>query len=166
MEVQWRSWRLRWRLLGSIEDGIGRRRLFRGMDRVWMRNGECRSTRVVSNCLMFMLISLESRSGLLQQGENVIFNANVETSPLRRRASRLLAIAVAPRRKSRELVLTDRRLICIKSKPGRYMIRYEFPLKAPLKEKEARYHLTGVEAKGDKEFVVLTVSLSFYIYAI
>ncbi|KAK7692547.1 hypothetical protein QCA50_004177 [Cerrena zonata] len=102
----------------------------------------------------------EEWSGVLQQGENVIFNANVETSPLRRRASRILAIAVAPRRKSRELVLTDRRLICIKSKPGRHVVRYEFPLKAPLKEKEMRYHLTGVEAKGDKEFVVLTPSKS------
>ncbi|CAL1706788.1 unnamed protein product [Somion occarium] len=103
----------------------------------------------------------EEWSNLLQSGETVIFNANVETSPLRRRASRLLAMAVAPRRKSRELVLTDRRLFCLKHKPGRpYSVRYEFPLRLPLKEKESRYHVTGVEPKGDREFVVLTQSKS------
>ena len=93
----------------------------------------------------------------------MIFNTNVETSPLRRRASRILAIAVPPRRKTRELVLTDRRLLCIKPKFGRHTVRYEFSLKPPQKEK---YHLTGVEPKGDKEFVVLTVSFLLFIYSI
>ena len=93
----------------------------------------------------------------------MIFNTNVETSPLRRRASRILAIAVPPRRKTRELVLTDRRLLCIKPKFGRHTVRYEFSLKPPQKEK---YHLTGVEPKGDKEFVVLTVGFLLFIYSI
>ncbi len=99
------------------------------------------------------------RAGILNPEENVIFNSDVETSALRRRASRLLAMAVAPRRKIRELVLTDQRLICLKRKPGRpYCIRNELLLRQPEKEKDSRYQVTGAEMKGDREFVVMTVS--------
>lgn len=105
-------------------------------------------------------MSSNIRSGILSPEENVIFNSDVETSALRRRASRLLAMAVAPRRKIRELVLTDRRLVCLKSKPGRpYIVRNDFVLRQPEKEKDSKHLLiTGVEMKGDREFVVMTVS--------
>lgn len=108
----------------------------------------------------------EQWHGLLHPGESVLFNATVETSALRRRASRLFAIAVTPRRKPRELVLTDHRLICLKPKPGRsHVVRNEWSLQAPPpgreKDKEFRYVIVGVEAKGDKEFVVMTLSKSY-----
>lgn len=68
-------------------------------------------------------------------------------------------MAVTPRRKIRELVLSDQRLICLKRKPGRpYCIRNELLLRTPVKEKDSRYQITGVEPKGDREFVVMTVS--------
>ena len=99
------------------------------------------------------------RSNIVGSEENVIFNSAVETSALRRRASRLLAMAVTPRRKIRELILTDGRLVCLKRKPGRpYCIRNDFVLRQPEKEKDSRFHITGVEMKGDREFVVMTVS--------
>ena len=98
------------------------------------------------------------RSTLLMPGETVIFNTTVEKSALRRRASRLLAIAGAPRRKPRELVLTDKRLICVKHKPGRtYQLNTEFFLKTPEGQKDSKMVVMSVEPKGDKEFVVLTV---------
>ena len=83
-------------------------------------------------------ILISSRSGFLQQGESVIFNTNVKTSPLHRRASRVVAIAVPPIRKTRELVLTDRRLVSIKPKFRRHTFRYELSLKPP----QENYHLT------------------------
>ncbi len=91
-------------------------------------------------------------------GETVIFNTTVEKSALRRRASRLLAIAGAPRRKPRELVLTDKRLVCVKHKPGRtFQLSNELLLRAPEGRKDTKMVITSVEPKGEKEFVVLTV---------
>ncbi|KAI0093000.1 kinase-like domain-containing protein [Irpex rosettiformis] len=104
----------------------------------------------------------EEWSSLLMPGETVIFNTTVEKSALRRRASRLLAIAGAPRRKPRELVLTDKRLICVKHKPGRtYQLSLEFFLKAHEGQKDSKAVITSVEAKGEKEFVVLTGSKAY-----
>ena len=95
-------------------------------------------------------------------GESVIFNAIVEKSALRRRASRLLAIAGAPRRKSRELVLTDKRLVCLKHKPGRpFQLSNELSLKPSERDKESKNAIIGVEPKGEREFVVMTVSQSY-----
>ena len=95
----------------------------------------------------------------------MLYNGNVETSPLHRRASRILAIAVTPKRKTRELLLTNRRLLCLKRKPNRpYVIRYEWLLTRPTsekekeKEKDIRHQIVNVELKTDREFVVMTVS--------
>ncbi|THH30304.1 hypothetical protein EUX98_g3889 [Antrodiella citrinella] len=89
----------------------------------------------------------------------------VETSLLRRRASRILAIAVTPKRKTRELLLTNTRLLCLKRKPNRpYSIRSEWTLSKPTsekekeKEKEARYQVINVDTKTDREFVVMTAT--------
>ena len=95
---------------------------------------------------------------LLLKGESVVFNTTVEKSALKRRASRLLAIAgAAPWRKQRELVLTDRRLLCMKHKPGRaFQLSNEFVLKAP-EGKDTKNTVVSVEPKGEREIVVLTV---------
>ena len=103
---------------------------------------------------------------MLLVGESVLFNAMVDKSALRRRASRLLAIAGAPKRKTRELVLTDRRLVCMKHKPGRpYQLSNELSLKPSERDKDSRHTVIGVEPKGEREFVVMTVSAKSKIRA-
>lgn len=107
-----------------------------------------------------MKISLPGphRSSLLATGETVLFNGLVDKSALRRRASRLLAIAGAPRRKTRELVLTDRRLVCRKHKPGRpHQVSNELTLRPAEREKDSKTTVVAVEPKGEREFVVMTV---------
>lgn len=95
-------------------------------------------------------------------GELVVFNAIVEKSALRRRASRLLAIAGAPRRKTRELVLTDRRLVCLKHKSGRpYQLSNELSLRPSERDKDNKTNVIGIEPKGEREFVVMTGAKSY-----
>ena len=98
------------------------------------------------------------RSSLLLPGESVVFNTTVEKSALRRRASRLLAIAGgAPRRKTRELVLTDRRLLCVKHKPKQpFQLSNEFLLRST-DSRDVKNTVVGVEPKGEREIVVMTV---------
>ncbi|PSR71767.1 hypothetical protein PHLCEN_2v12371 [Hermanssonia centrifuga] len=99
----------------------------------------------------------EEWSSLLLSGESVLFNTIVEKSALRRRASRLLAMAGAPRRKTRELVLTDQRLMCVKHKPGRpFELSSEWTLRPGEKDKDLKHTIVGVEPKGEREIVVLT----------
>ncbi|TCD69268.1 pkb-activating kinase-like protein [Steccherinum ochraceum] len=111
----------------------------------------------------------EEWTGVLGPGESVLYSDTVETSLLRRRASRILAIAVTPKRKSRELLLTDRRLICLKRKPNRpYVVRSEWVLSKPVNErdKEARHQIVNVEAKTDREFVVMTATKTHSFHTI
>lgn len=115
-----------------------------------------------------------TRSHLLHPGEKVLFNSIVESRKPRRRASRLLPMATPPKPKTRLLVLTTNRLICLKLRPkGGVSIKSELGLRAGDKpgkekekerEKEMRCILSSVEPKGETEFVVFTVSLlvSFY----
>lgn len=100
-------------------------------------------------------------SQILIPGENILFNSAVEASTLRRRASRLLAIAVTPRKmKTRQLVLTSHRLVCLKQgKTERSIaVKSELFFKPSDKEKERMTQtiIVGVEPKGEREFVVLT----------
>ncbi|CCL99842.1 uncharacterized protein FIBRA_01866 [Fibroporia radiculosa] len=99
---------------------------------------------------------------LLIPGESVVFNTHVEASGPKRRASRLLAMAVAPKKiKTRELVLTTHRLMCLKCKPGRpIQIKTEIFTKFSEKDKDGRHRITGVEPKGEREFVVMTAAKS------
>lgn len=111
------------------------------------------------------------------------FHAPVEETALKRRTSRLLLpLPVSQRKpKVRELALTSHRLVSLKPlKNGRGVgIKAEFVVRefqgqlAPgssgrekrSKGDEAR-RVTGVERKGTKEFVVLTVSPLFsFIFA-
>lgn len=98
------------------------------------------------------------------EGETVLYRSNVEVRSLRRRASRLLPIPVAPTKpKIRELVLTNRRLFCLKRSekaPQDLTIKTEILLRTEKpKDKESRNMISTVELKGEREFVVLTVSL-------
>jgi len=110
----------------------------------------------------------------LPPGEVILFNSSVEARYLRRRASRLLPLPVPPSKpKTRELVLTSRRLICLKQRQkglGDISVKSELALRASEKlkekdkEKESRGIVASVERKGEREFVVLTSSKT-YSYA-
>lgn len=122
---------------------------------------------------------LAHRSSVLGVGETILFHAPVEETALKRRTSRLLLpLPVAQRKpKARELTLTSHRLVCLKPlKNGRGVgLKAEFSLREAqgqgqlagsssgrekrLKGDEARGMVTGVERRGAKEFVVLTVRL-------
>lgn len=97
----------------------------------------------------------------------MLFNATVEKSALRRRASRLLAIAGAPRRKPRELILTDKRLICVKHKPGRnFQLSNELWLKSVDRDTDPKTTIVSAEQKGEREFVVMTVRTAFRVMSV
>ena len=123
-------------------------------------------------------------------GETILFHAQVEETALKRRTSRLLLpLPVSQRKpKVRELALTSHRLVTLKPlKSGRGVgIKAEFVLREKQQQQqqqrgqsvggggssgrvsekrskgdEARGRVTGVERKGAREFVVLTVRFSF-----
>jgi hypothetical protein len=49
--------------------------------------------------------------------------------------------------------------VCLKHKPGRpFQISNELSLKPSERDKDSKYTVIGVEPKGEREFVVLTVS--------
>jgi 3-phosphoinositide dependent protein kinase-1 len=117
-------------------------------------------------------IGLGSASILrLPDTEVVLFKSTVEARSLRRRASRLIPLPVPPSKpKTRELILTSRRLICLKQRqkgPPGISIKSELALRASEKlkekdkEKESRGIVASVERKGEREFVVLTVRSNF-----
>lgn len=111
----------------------------------------------------------------------MLFHATVEETALKRRTSRLLLpLPVSQRKpKVRELALTSHRLLCLKPlKNGRGVgIKARFTLsdategqlagsgsgreKRAAKGDEVRGTVTGIERKGAKEFVVLTVRFFF-----
>lgn len=107
----------------------------------------------------------------LPDTEVILFKSTVEARSLRRRASRLIPLPVPPSKpKTRELILTSRRLICLKHRqkgPTSISIKSELALRASEKlkekdkEKESRGIVASVERKGEREFVVLTVRSNF-----
>ncbi|KAH7926505.1 kinase-like protein [Leucogyrophana mollusca] len=106
-------------------------------------------------------------SSVLMPGESVVFNTRVEARSPKRRGSRLrLPLSVSPMRpKTRQLLLTTHRLLCLKQRGGVGGVSIKSELALQLtekgkdkdKEKEARSVVESAEPKGDKEFVVLTV---------
>ncbi|KAH9983613.1 kinase-like domain-containing protein [Russula compacta] len=127
-------------------------------------------------------------SSVLGVGETILFHAQVEETALKRRTSRLLLpLPVSQRKpKVRELALTSHRLVSLKPlKSGRGVgIKAEFVLREAEQRRgqsmggssgrgsekrskgdEARGRVTGVERKGDKEFVVLTTAKSGFFVA-
>jgi len=102
------------------------------------------------------------------------FQSSVSATSLRRRPSRLLSITTKKKTKTRTLILTNHRLICVKiEKGGRVLaVRGEWLIPKvilgekpkPEKEKEKKKSkdtinqtVISVDPKGDNEFVVLTV---------
>ncbi|KAH7909106.1 kinase-like protein [Hygrophoropsis aurantiaca] len=107
-------------------------------------------------------------SSVLLPGEKVLFNTRVEARSPKRRGSRLrLPLSVSPMRpKTRQLLLTTHRLLCLKQRGGTggISIKSELALqrsdKGKEKEKDSRSVVESAEAKGEKEFVVLTSTRS------
>lgn len=105
----------------------------------------------------------------LAEGEQILFNSIADALPMRRRASRLLPLPVPPiKPKTRRLILTNRRVICLKQRHGsqnEVTIKSELTLrpfeKIKDKEKESRGILVSVERKGDREFALLTTTKTF-----
>ena len=122
-----------------------------------------------------------SRSSILVPGEEIQFQSLVSTSSLRRRPSKLLSITTKKKTKTRALVLTSNRLICVKvEKGGRVLaIRGEWVIPSATTGKEkpscekprpgggrgaarkgkdpVNQTVISVDPKGDNELVVLTV---------
>ena len=118
-----------------------------------------------------------SRSSILLPGEDIQFQSLVSATSLKRRPSKLLSIATKKKTKTRMLILTSNRLICVKiEKGGKVLaIRGEWvipkvttgkggsnsekpkPDKEKERKKEKNQTIISVNPKGEKEFVVLTV---------
>ncbi|KZT08424.1 kinase-like protein [Laetiporus sulphureus 93-53] len=145
----------------SSSDGSAVEKLGAAMETSGIDRGRSRDqTPLVGNGML----ADSDLTSLLLPNETILFNSSVEETGPKRRASRLFAMAVTPRKiKSRELVLTNHRLLCLKHKPGRaYKIRTELHMR-PLEketEKDGRQKLSSVEPKGDREFVVVTICQS------
>jgi 3-phosphoinositide dependent protein kinase-1 len=93
----------------------------------------------------------------------VLLRSTVEARTPRRRASKLLPILVPPAKvKTRTLVLTTRRLVCLKMRHKGVRgvsIKAEFALRAGEKGKDGRsVVVVSVEPLGEREFVIMTVS--------
>jgi 3-phosphoinositide dependent protein kinase-1 len=92
---------------------------------------------------------------------------------MKRRASKLIPLVSHSRAKTRHLVLTSKRLLCVKQrqKPQELSVKFELSLKASEKlkekdkEKESRGIIDSVQRKGEREFVVLTVSTHVVIHS-
>ncbi|KAI5123864.1 hypothetical protein M0805_005681 [Coniferiporia weirii] len=109
---------------------------------------------------------------LLAPGEELVFQAPVELkSRTRRLTATLLPIpATQNRPKIRQLVLTTQRLVCVKVKHGRKIVmKSEVLLRSSGlgkeskedkkdKDRDTRPVITGVVAKGQKAFVVMTTA--------
>lgn len=102
-----------------------------------------------------------------------MFNSAVEALTLRRRASRLIPLPVPSKPKPRQLILTNRRLICLKQRTknqdaitikSELLLRPSEKLKEKDRERESRGVLVSVERKTEREFAVLTVNLPCHHY--
>lgn len=116
---------------------------------------------------------------LLLPGEVILFSTRVEARSPKRRGSKLrLPISVSPiRPKTRQLLLTTHRLLCVKQRvEGGVGLKSELSLRKGIgvssgaeklkekdrekeKEKEAKSIVESAERKSEREFVVLTVRL-------
>jgi len=146
---------------GSSSDGSPIEKLGGALDSLVMNRGRDRSLTPVQGNGPSADVDLLS---VLLPGEILLFNSTVEARSLRRRASRLLPIPVSPSKpKTRSLILTTHRLVCLKIRhKGRGItVKSDFTIRAldKGKEKDSR-SIVSVEPKGEREFVVLTLSKS------
>jgi len=110
-------------------------------------------------------------SSVLLPDETILFTSRVEARCVRRRASRLIPLAVSPlKSKGRQLILTTHRLVCVKQRDRRDLsMKSELAFQDAIsangngitngkeKEKDTRSFVVGVEAKTGTEFVIMTV---------
>ncbi|KAJ7647509.1 kinase-like protein [Roridomyces roridus] len=94
----------------------------------------------------------------LADDEKIIFDSPVEARTPRRRASRILLPPIKSKR--RHLVLTSRRLFCLKLNLS---VKSELALRPS--GKDSRNVVSSVELRGEQEFIVLTGSKTF-IYGV
>jgi len=102
----------------------------------------------------------------MEPGETVIFKSNVEARSPARRASKLIPIPVPPKKaKARLMVLTTQRLLCAKVRHNGHgiTIKAEFSVRQGEKGKDGRCVVVNVEPKGEREFVIMTVSLLHFV---
>lgn len=145
---------------------------------------------------LFLFLSFAVRSSLLLPSESVLFHTRVEARSPKRRGSKLrLPISASlAKTKTRQLVLTSMRLLCVKQKEGGQVSlksevglgvgdkdkgkerekpkegkEREKPREAKEKEREAskecRNVIESAEPKGEREFVILTVRPSYSLVA-
>jgi 3-phosphoinositide dependent protein kinase-1 len=109
-------------------------------------------------------------SSVLLPDETILFTSRVEARCVRRRASRLIPLAVSPlKSKGRQLILTTHRLVCVKQRDRRDLsMKSELAFQDAIsangngitngkeKEKDTRSFVVGVEAKTETEFVIMT----------
>ncbi|KAJ7039236.1 kinase-like protein [Mycena alexandri] len=112
---------------------------------------------------------LAASLGLLE-GEMILFDSPAEVRTPRRRASRILLPIAGPtvKAKRRHLVLTNRRLFCLKS--ANMSIKSELLLR-PLektkdKGKDTRGVVTDVQLRAEREFIVMTSLPKTFIYGV
>jgi len=109
----------------------------------------------------------------LSEDEVVLQYSTVEKRSIRRRASRLLPNIAGSqiKPKTRDLVLTNHRLFCLKQRsrtPDGLTVKAELLLRNEAnasrdKEKESRSVIASAELKGEREFVILSVSFKSYV---
>lgn len=85
---------------------------------------------------------------------------------MRRRTSKLISLVSQGKTKSRQLVLTSKRLLCLKERQKGLSVKFELSLKASGKPKEKGFkgHIVSVQRKGEKEFAVLTVGTTWFLH--
>jgi 3-phosphoinositide dependent protein kinase-1 len=92
----------------------------------------------------------------------MLFKSKVEVRPQARRASRLITIVVPPMKaKKRTLMLTTQRLLCVKipAKGRGLSVKAEFAVLSSSIRRDGLTAVVGVEPKGEREFVIMTVGV-------
>ena len=118
----------------------------------------------------------------METSEHIVYKSTVEARSLRRRASRLLPVSVqaVKKPKLRQLVLTDKRLVLLKTKKigGPATVKAQYAVRPAnasrsserkdekdgkegkdSKDSKELTRITSSDLKGDRGFVFLTVGL-------
>lgn len=147
----------------SSSDGSPIEKLGAALDALKMDRGRNRVQTPVQGNGHLLEVDLSS---LLLSDEKIMFTSRVEARAIRRRASRLILISVSPLKpKVRQLILTSHRIVSVKQRERGILSKkcelFFRPSSTSVngisgKEKDSRIFIVGVEAKTDREFVVLT----------
>ena len=145
----------------SSSEGSPIERLGNAMSALGMNRGRNTSTTPIQ----LTTTPDERWMSLVRPGEGIIFHSPVEVKSRRRRLTASILPIPVPQSKPklRHLVLTTQRLVCVKlKKGGKISIKSEALLRSSTKQKEEKKEtrpvMTDVVAKGQKNFIVMTVS--------